>query len=76
MEGNVLKAMYWNPFGLMVMAIMLLSPLWIMSDVMFRKESFFRWYGRMENHLRTKWIALPAIALVLANWIWNITKGL
>jgi hypothetical protein len=75
LDGDISHAVHWNPFGLVVFTLMIISPTWILVDVLFSKETFLRWYGRVENLIRSRWIAIPAIGLVLANWIWNIAKG-
>ncbi len=76
LDGNVITSLQWNPMGIIVLLIMVTSPIWIFFDLLFKKESFLRFYGQAENHLKSKWIAIPAIGLVVINWIWNICKGL
>ncbi len=76
LDGHFITSLQWNPMGLIVLLIMVISPVWILIDLLFKKESFLRFYGRAENHLKSKWIAIPAIGLVIINWIWNICKGL
>jgi len=76
LDGNVITSLQWNPMGIIVLLIMLISPVWIMLDVLFKRESFLKFYTRTEYHLKSKWIAIPAIGLVIINWIWNICKGL
>jgi hypothetical protein len=66
----------WNPFGLIIMAILILAPIWMATDLLLKKDSLFHFYNRTELFLRRKWIAIPAIFLVLLNWIWNIYKGI
>ena len=76
LDGHFITSLQWNPMGLIVLLIMVISPVWILIDLLFKKESFLRFYGRAENQLKSKWIAIPAIGLVIINWIWNICKGL
>ncbi len=76
MDGHFITSLQWNPMGIIVLLIMVTSPIWIFFDLLFKKESFLRFYGRVENQLKSKWIAIPAIGLVVINWIWNICKGL
>ncbi len=76
LDGHFITALQWNPMGIIVLLIMVISPVWILLDMLFKKESFLRYYSRAENHLKSKWIAIPAIGLVIINWIWNICKGL
>lgn len=76
LDGNILTSIQWNPMGILVLLIMVISPFWILSDFLFKRESFLRFYGQAEKQLQSKWFAIPAIGLVIANWGWNILKGL
>jgi hypothetical protein len=76
LDGHPISSLQANPIGIIVLLIMIISPLWILTDVLFKKESFLHYYGLAENCLKSKWIAIPAIGLVIINWIWNICKGL
>ena len=58
------------------MFILLVTPGWIIFDLLLKKDTLFRFYNRTELFLKRKWIAIPAILLVILNWIWNIYKGL
>ena len=75
-KGDISGALFWNPFGLIIMAIMILAPIWILFDVIKGKSSMFRFYTQFELLLKQKRFAIPAILVVLGNWIWNIYKGL
>ena len=75
-KGNFVEAFDLNPIGYLVALIMLISPVWIISDVIFKKNSLFKCYQIIENHLKKPKYAIPLILLVIINWIWNITKGL
>jgi hypothetical protein len=76
LKGDFISALFWNPFGVIIMSILVLAPLWITYDVVSQKDSLLRTYNRTELFLRQKWIAIPLILLVILNWIWNIYKGL
>ena len=76
LNGDYIGALLWNPFGLIILSILFLAPLWILYDVVLRKDSLLQVYNRIEIFLRRKWIAIPLILLVILNWIWNIYKGL
>lgn len=52
-----------------------MTPAWVLYDLVTQKETFLAFYKQTELLLKRKWIALPAITLVIANWIWNIYKG-
>lgn len=76
MEGDVWGAMQWNPFGLILMAILIISPIWILYDVVRQKSTLFTVYTNSELFLKRKWVAIIAILIVLLNWVWNIYKGI
>jgi hypothetical protein len=76
LNGDIAGALLWNPFGIIIVFILLVSPVWVLFDVLSHRDSLFKFYIRTELFLKRKWIAIPAILLVLLNWIWNIFKGL
>ena len=76
LQGNFADSLYWNPMGVLLLAILILLPVWIIFDLISGKSSFYRFYHNFEKWLRQPKVAIVAITLVLANWIWYITKGL
>jgi len=76
LKGDFVGALLWNPFGLIIISVLILAPLWILYDIVLRKDSLLQVYNYSEIFLRKKWIAIPLIFLVILNWIWNIYKGL
>lgn len=76
LHGDFYGALLWNPFGIIIVSVLLIGPLWVFFDILLRRDSFYQFYVRAEIFLRRKWIAIPAILLVLLNWIWNLIKGL
>jgi hypothetical protein len=75
LKGDMWGAIIWNPFGLILFAILVISPIWILFDLVRHKATLFNLYTNSELFLKRKWVAIPAILLVLLNWIWNIYKG-
>ncbi len=75
-NGNFLDSILLNPFGILVALIMLVCPIWITFDCIFKKDTFYQFYKNAELFLRKKIIAIPLIVLIIANWIWNINKNL
>ena len=75
-HGDFIGAWHLNPFGFLIAGILIISPLWMLFDVMFAKNSFHLFYKQAEHYIRNKWVAIPMIVLVLANWVWNILKGI
>ena len=76
LHGDIHEAFFLNPLGFLIFAIMLIAPLWITGDLLVKRSSFFHFYKRIEILLMRKWIAIPAVLLVLINWVWNIKKNL
>jgi hypothetical protein len=76
LKGDFLQGFYFNPFGYILILILIILPLWLSYDYFKQKNTFFRFYTRTETFLQQKKTAIPAILLVLVNWFWNIYKGL
>lgn len=75
-KGHLFLSIFINPFGIIVALIMVISPVWIVSDLLFKKDSFYQFYKKTEQIISKKYIAVILILLVLLNWYWNIKKGL
>jgi len=76
LKGDFLGSFQMNPFGIIVAILMLILPVWIAFDWATHKQTFYNSYIKTETILKTKWLAVLLIVLVLLNWIWNIKKGL
>ncbi len=77
MQGEIGRSVLENPLGVLLALALVVVPLWILIDTLRKSDSLFRWYVGGERLLsRNKWISVPAIALVIINWVWNIAKGL
>ena len=75
-KGDLLQALFWNPIGILLIIILLGAPFWMLYDLVSRRATLLNAYTKTELFLKRKWVAIPAILLVLMNWIWNISKGL
>ena len=75
-NGKFSDALQINPLGYVVATIMLISPIWILIDVLFKKKTLFDFYKKMETFLKKPKFAIPLIFFIVVNWIWNIAKGL
>lgn len=75
-KGNFKAALLINPLGIIIALLMLAFPLWLVSDVVLKKDSLYNSYIKTEKFLQKKYIAIPLIVLILANWVWNIFKDL
>ena len=76
LKGQLIESVLVNPFGILVAIIMTIFPIWVLMDVVLKKDTFFHSYKRTEVIISTKWLALFLIILVILNWIWNIHKQL
>ena len=76
LKGDFAGAFMWNPIGFILIFFLLLTPGWILLDVTGNKSSLYNFFRKVEQFLQRKWVVSVAILIVLANWIWNIYKGL
>lgn len=76
LQGEIAASVLMNPFGIIVALLMVIATIWILFDIITKKETFYVLYIKTEKIIRNKWIALPLILLVILNWIWNLYKGL
>lgn len=76
LKGDIAGAFYWNPFGILLVSVLFITPFWIFYDLVSRKESLLTMYLNAEQLVGRKWIAIPGIIIVIMNWVWNISKGL
>ena len=77
LHGNILASVSVNPLGVIMSAALLLTPLWIAIDLIRRDESLLRTYRSGEKMIAGNlWLSVPTACCVIANWAWNITKGL
>lgn len=76
LHGELVQSVLINPFGLIIVFIMVVTPVWILMDIVTKRQSLYHFYHKMENVLKKPQFAIPLILLVILNWIWNIIKGL
>jgi hypothetical protein len=77
LSGHVQESLLTNPFGMVLALALVILPLWVAIDTLRKSDSLFRRYTSAERAIaRHWWIAVPAAALVVLNWCWNIAKGL
>jgi hypothetical protein len=75
--GDIGRAAATNPFGLVLALALVAFPVWIVHDLARSLDGFHRFYLAVERTFRERRIVAAAgIALVAANWGWNILKGL
>jgi len=76
LNGKFLEGLYLNPLGYILLVIMTAAPTWVMYDWFNKSQSLLIFYKNTERFLSRKIVAIPAILLVLINWVWNIYKGI
>lgn len=76
LHGDPIGAISINPLGIPIAILMIVTPVWLIFDLVRRKESLYKFYCKTEDIIRRPTVALTLATLVVANWIWNITKGL
>lgn len=76
LQGNYVEAFLINPLGLFTTLLAVCLPLWISIDLIFKKDSFYLFFQKAECFICKKGIASILILLVIANWLWNISKNL
>ncbi len=75
-KGNFTDAVLINPLGLIIAFILLIFPFWLLYDTVYKKDTLYKSYLNFEKIVKNKYIATVLIVLLIANWIWNIQKGL
>ena len=76
LKGDFSDALMWNPLGFLLIFFLLVTPFWILMDVIRNKSTLLNFYRETEHFLQHKWVAISAILIVMLNWIWNIYKGI
>ncbi len=76
-QGDLYGSLMTNPLGFLAVFLLMVLPVWVASDLVRGRDSLYRSYTHVELWLvRNKWLAGLLVALIIANWIWNIAKGL
>ena len=75
-RGNFKTAVHQNILGFPAAILLLVLPVWVLFDLILRKEHFYVFYLQVESFLRKKIVAFPLIIFILANWAWHIYQSL
>lgn len=73
-HGEWLASLYYNPLGLLLAALMVVIPIWIVVDLLRGSSSFLHAYKTTEQKLQRWPYAVSGIVAILINWIWNMVK--
>lgn len=73
LEGNFLRAIYINPLGYLALLALGILPIWILTDIIRKSDSFFVYYQQIENNIKQSWlIKILLIVLILSIWLRNL----
>ena len=75
LQGDLAGGFSWNPIGYLLFILLIIIPWWLMYDVLLKRDSLHQLYKRLEQMMVKPLVLWPGVMLVVANWIWNIIKG-
>ncbi len=75
-NGDFKEGMHANPLGILTTLVFAVMTVWIARDLFHKKETFYRFYLKINTSFKKKIVCIPFIILLLINWIWNISKHL
>ena len=73
-RGNFGKGFALNPVGYIYLVGLLVVQIWLLRDFLIKKDSLYQFYLKAEWVLKKRAVAIPAIALLIINWVWNFYK--
>jgi len=76
LQGDFMMAASLNPLGFIIIIIMIVVPTGLIIDCLWGKSYLFFAYQKSEHLLKKPYVAVPVIAGMLINWIWNIMKAI
>lgn len=76
LHGQFETALWLNPLGYLALVCLIVLPVWLLRDLVRQQASLYQTYQYLEATIRKPKYAIPAIALMLANWCWNLVKTL
>ena len=72
LHGHLLDALYINPLSVLLIVFAVIAPVWLFVDC-------YRGTHTLQRVMKGRW-SIPVICIVviiiIANWIWNIYKGI
>src|SRR5687768_4721171 len=57
LQGEVVGSWQWNPFGIILLAIMVIVPVWVSYDLISHRQSLLQFYFNTEKIFRRKGVA-------------------
>ena len=75
-QGDMKGSFLLNPNGFLLTILLVVLPLWMLMDWIWKKDSYYSFYKKVDKAFTNKYILFLFFFLVLSNWYWNISKGL
>lgn len=72
LHGEIWESVLINPFGIVTNILIIGSIIWMIIDILKYKETYIPFLQKDWN----KKIKITVFIIIIANWIWNIEKGL
>ncbi len=72
LHGEIWSSILLNPLGVITNSIILLSIFWMIKDIIKDRETYLPFLKRDWDRR----VKIIVFILIVANWIWNIVKGL
>ncbi len=68
-HGNFRQALADNPLGFIGILIVLIIPYWILADLAFGKESFYKFFLLTDRLLKRQWVLASVLSVISLLWI-------
>jgi len=72
LHGQIIEAIMINPLSVLLILFALVAPIWLFIDC-------YRGTQSLKKIMKEPWptpVLIITVIIILANWIWNICKGL
>lgn len=66
----------YNAFSVIELPLMVLVAIMFVIDIALQQHWLYDFCLKVDAALKQKWVIIPTILLIIANWGWNIWKGL
>jgi len=71
-EGQLLSSLAMNPLGVIILITGWIGFLWTLKDLWEKEISFWNFYKKAGQQLKSKKLITVIITLILLNWGWMI----
>jgi hypothetical protein len=75
LKGELLNAIYMNPLGFIALAFIVIVPMFILVDVLTKRNNLQKLYLFLESKLKEPKYFILVLILIVGNWIWNFIKN-